>query len=229
MSRNNSAKYVKTKVWDFPTRLFHWGLVIAVATSWVSMKLENMEVHVISGACILGLLTFRVLWGLWGASTAQFHRFIPSPVTLIAYLRDTVSENLHRIGHSPIAALSVIAMLGALVFQTLTGLVADDDVYTTGPLIEYVESEFSEWATGMHSTNSDILLGLMALHIAAILFYKFVKKRRLVKPMISGFSDEYEAHATIENPLVEKPVAIFLLTVAVSAAIPYAIFNWAGY
>ncbi len=193
------------------------------------MKLENMEIHVISGACILGLLIFRVLWGIWGASTAQFHRFIPLPLTLFAYLRAAASEGMQRIGHSPIAALSVVAMLLALTFQALTGLVADDDVYTTGPLIEYVESEFSEWATAMHSTNSDVLLGLMALHIAAILFYKFVKKRRLVKPMISGYSDDYDPKTTIENPLVERPIALFLLTAAVSAAIPYAIFNWVGY
>ena len=224
MSRSTPPKTANTKVWDLPIRLFHWGLVAAIATSWISMKLENMEVHVISGACVLGLLIFRVLWGLWGASTAQFHRFIPSPRTLIGYLRSSVSESFLRIGHSPIAALSVIAMLIALAFQTMTGLVADDDVYTTGPLINYVESEFSEWATGMHSTNSDILLGLMVLHVAAILFYKFVKKRRLVKPMITGVSDEYDAN--ISNPLVERSIVVFLLTAAISVAIPYAVFNW---
>ena len=226
MSRSKPENIAKVKVWDLPIRLFHWGLVAAIATSWISMELENMEVHVISGACVLGLLIFRVLWGIWGASTAQFHRFIPSPMRLIAYLKNTAAENLKSIGHSPLAALSVIAMLAAIAFQVLTGLVSDDDVYTTGPLIEYVESDFSEWATGMHSTNSDILLGLMALHIAAIMFYKFVKKRRLIKPMITGSSDEHASEDSVINPLVERSMVVFLLTAAISGAISYGIFNW---
>jgi len=213
-----------TKIWDLPIRIFHWGLVAAIATSWISMKLENMEVHVISGACVLGLLVFRLLWGIWGASTAQFHRFIPSPIKLLNYLRGRTADNLISIGHSPIAALSVIAMLAAIAFQTLTGLVSDDDVYTTGPLIEFVESDFSEWATGMHSTNSDILLGLMALHIAAILYYKFVKKLSLVKPMVTGVSAE-QNQAVVANPLIERSWVVFFLTAAVSVAVPYVILN----
>ncbi|MGB1309955.1 MAG: cytochrome b/b6 domain-containing protein [Leucothrix sp.] len=213
------------KVWDLPIRLFHWALVVAIVTSWASVKLENMELHVTSGACIFGLLIFRLLWGIWGASTAQFHRFIPSPRTLINYLKNKPTHLLASIGHSPIAALSVVAMLVVLMGQVATGLVADDDVYTTGPLIDYVESETSEWATGLHVTNSDVLLGLIALHLAAIAFYRFVKKRRLVKPMLTGKSDEYDAD-DIENPLVERPLLVFLLTAAVSSMVPYAIFNW---
>ncbi len=225
MSSIKHAKNAEVKVWDFPIRLFHWGLVAAIATSFVSMELENMEVHVISGACILGLIIFRTLWGIWGASTAQFHHFIPSPIRLFQYLRNSAEKNLARIGHSPIAALSVVAMLLAVAFQTVTGLVADDDVYTTGPLIDYVESDFSEWATGLHATSSDVLLGLIALHIAAILFYKLVKKRGLVKPMITGVSADHAIESAIENPLVERSYIVFIITAAISVAIPYAVFN----
>jgi len=91
-------------------------------------------------------------------------------------------------------------------------------------LIEFVESDFSEWATGMHSTNSDILLGLMALHIAAILYYKFVKKLSLVKPMVTGVSAEQD-QAVVANPLIERSWVVFFLTAAVSVAVPYVIFN----
>lgn len=225
MSDLNPQSQSIAKVWDLPIRLFHWGLVAAVATSFVSMELENMEVHVISGACVLGLLIFRLLWGLWGASTAQFHRFIPSPKGLINYLRKSESDGRVTIGHSAIAALSVVAMLVAIGFQTITGLVADDDVYTTGPLIDYVESEFSEWATGLHATNSEIVLALIALHIAAILFYKFVKKQSLVKPMIVGNRELDNEDVIVENPLVERSWVVFILTAAVATAIPYALFN----
>jgi cytochrome b len=213
------------KVWDLPIRLFHWGLVAAVATSFISMELENMEVHVISGACVLGLLIFRLLWGLWGSSTAQFHRFIPSPKRLFNYLRKSESEGRVTIGHSAIAALSVVAMLVAIGFQTITGLVADDDVYTTGPLIDYVESEVSEWATGWHATNSDIVLALIGLHIVAILFYKLVKKQSLVKPMIVGSREFDTENFIVENPLVERSWTVFILTAAIAAAIPYVLFN----
>ena len=226
MSNLKQQSHVVIKVWDLPLRLFHWGLVAAIATAFISMKLENMEVHVISGACILGLLIFRLLWGLWGSSTAQFHLFIPSPRSLINYLGKPESGSRIKIGHSPLAALSVVAMLVAIGFQAITGLVADDDVYTTGPLIDYVESELSEWATGLHATNSDIVLGLMALHVAAILFYKFVKKQSLVKPMILGSSTHLGEQLVVDNPLIERSLPVFLLTAAVSAAVPYALFNF---
>jgi cytochrome b len=218
--------HIKTtvKVWDLPLRLFHWGLVAAIATSFISMELENMEVHVISGACVLGLLIFRLLWGLWGASTAQFHRFIPSPKGLFNYLRKSELGEQVKIGHSALAALSVVAMLVAIGFQTLTGLVADDDVYTTGPLIGYVESEFSEWATGLHATNSEIVLALIGLHIAAIMFYKFVKKQGLVRPMVVGTIELESQEIIVENPLVERSLSVFILTAAVAVAIPYALF-----
>ena len=226
MSNLTQQNNVAVKVWDLPIRLFHWGLVVSIAVSFISMELQNMEVHVISGACVLGLLIFRLLWGLWGASTAQFHRFIPSPVTLINYFRKPKSDSSLKIGHSPLAAVSVVAMLVAIGLQAITGLVADDDVYTTGPLIDYVESEFSEWATGLHATNSDIVLALIALHIVAIMFYKFVKKQSLVKPMITGSSAHESEKVTVENPLIERSYAVFLLTAATAAAVPYVLFNW---
>ena len=226
MKNSNNQDGLVVKVWDLPIRLFHWGLVAAIATCFISMELENMEVHVISGACVLGLIIFRLLWGLWGASTAQFHRFIPSPLALIKYLKKGGSNNSIKIGHSPLAALSVIAMLIAIGLQAITGLVADDDVYTTGPLIDYVESEFSEWATGLHATNSDVILALVALHIAAILFYKLVKKQGLVKAMIVGSGSIKGENVSVENPLIERSWFVFILTAAVSAVIPYALFNW---
>ena len=118
MSNLTQQNNVAVKVWDLPIRLFHWGLVVSIAVSFISMELENMEVHVISGACVLGLLIFRLLWGLWGASTAQFHRFIPSPVTLINYFRKPKSDGSLKIGHSPLAALSVISPVWVCLTRT---------------------------------------------------------------------------------------------------------------
>ena len=227
MSEHEQSKRLPTRVWDLPTRLFHWGLLVGIATSYLSIEFQNMDVHVISGACVLGLLLFRLLWGIWGASTAQFHQFIPSPKRFYHYLRPERGTTSLRIGHSPLAALSVIAMLLAIATQSLTGLVADDDVFTTGPLISYVESEFSEWATGLHYTNSDILLGLVGLHLLAIVFYRVVKKQRLTKPMVTGRLVTDQQDIVVENPLEERSWFRFFLTAAISGAAVYAIFNLA--
>jgi cytochrome b len=175
------------KVWDIYIRLFHWTLVVLVATSMISVRLSEMDVHVTSGILVMGLLVFRVLWGFFGSTTAQFHRFVRGPKTLWAYLRGTNSRHTSAIiGHSPLAALSVLAMLICLAIQVGTGLFADDDIYVTGPLRKFVSSEFSATATGLHGLNADILLALIAFHVLAILAYLLLQKRNLTGAMITG-------------------------------------------
>lgn len=235
----------RNKVWDFPTRVFHWGLVVAVSVSLVSAKTDNMEIHVTSGSFVLGLLVFRLLWGVWGASTAQFHRFIPTPQRLFDYLfpskthsklskKKNTEEDIDNdtdvekviIGHSPIGALSVIALLGVLIFQTMTGLVADDDIYITGPLIDWVDGSTSSWATSLHLQTGDFLLALIALHIAAIVFYRIVKKMHLVTPMITGFLSAKESTKIVLNPLQERRLWLSVLSISIAVLLAYGIFNW---
>lgn len=180
----------RVRVWDLPTRLFHWLLAACVIGSIVSAKVGGnaMVWHFRLGYAILTLLAFRVLWGLMGGRWSRFARFIYSPATLLRYLRGQIRDDEHLdVGHTPTGALSVFALLGILALQVTTGLVADDEIASTGPLARFVSGSTSSLATGWHKGWGQwLIIGLVMLHIAAIVFY-FVKKRQnLLMPMLNG-------------------------------------------
>lgn len=171
-------------VWDLPTRLFHWLLVLAVAGAVVTVKLGGtwMQWHERCGLAVLGLLVFRLCWGLFGASTARFRHFVPSPRALCDYL----AGRWRGIGHNPLGALSVLAILLLLAFQAVTGLFAFDDIAFSGPLRAAVSSATSDLLSGWHRLTEWWLYGLLGLHVLAVLFYTLIRKDNLVAPMITG-------------------------------------------
>ncbi len=223
MNNNSERNSGRVKVWDLPLRIFHWGLVTGFIVSFVSVKTDNMEIHIISATFVLGLLIFRVLWGILGSFTSRFATFIPGFGRLFRYLTGQDDGVLYP-GHTPLGALSVVALLLCLIFQLLTGLIADDEIYITGPLRDYVGSELSSWATARHGLMSDVLLGLVALHLVAILFYWLVKKNNLVKPMFTGYKTMYGARQGTDY--AEYSILVALIVIAVSAVSTYAVFNW---
>jgi len=182
----------KILVWDLPLRLFHWLLLLLVVTSFVSAKIGGnaMQIHMLSGYAILALLLFRILWGFLGGTHARFASFVRSPQAVIAYLlalkRNKAEQHL---GHNPAGAWSVIFMLVALLAQAATGLFANDDISTEGPLAKLVSKALSDRITGVHHLNVKILLALIGLHLSAVAFYFFHKRENLVKPMFTGFKD----------------------------------------
>ncbi len=185
-----SPAEVPIRVWDLPTRLFHWVLAASLVGSIVSAKVggQAMVLHFRLGYLALALLLFRVLWGLVGGRWSRFASFVRGPSTLWRYLRGRhrPEEGLD-VGHSPLAALSVLALLAVLALQVGSGLVADDEIANVGPLNRYVSGALASWMTGWHkSWGQWILIGLVVLHLAAIAFYRFVRGRDLVSPMISG-------------------------------------------
>ena len=178
------------RVWDWPTRLFHWALALCVVGAVVSAKVGGnaMEWHFRLGLAVLALLVFRLLWGVVGGRWSRFASFVHAPTTVLRYVRGQVrpQEQLD-VGHSPVGALSVFALLGLLAVQVATGLVADDEIASTGPLVRFVESATSLAATSWHkSWGQWLLLGLVALHVAAIVVYRLVHRRDLVTPMLVG-------------------------------------------
>jgi cytochrome b len=176
---------VKQRVWDLPTRLFHWLLVVLIPFSWWTAENRQTELHIWSGIAILTLLLFRLLWGFFGSSTARFVSFLRGPRAVLGYVR--ASWSWRAVGHNPLGALSVIAMLLVLVAQVSLGLInSDEDGLVEGPLARHVSIETTEWAHGLHDTLFDVLLVLIAIHVAAILFYRIFLGRRLTKPMITG-------------------------------------------
>jgi cytochrome b len=173
------------RVWDLPTRLFHWLLVVLVAFSWWSAENREMDWHRWSGSIVLGLLVFRLIWGLIGGSTARFGQFLRRPGAVAAYLRSGPAEA--PAGHNPLGGYAVLAMLLVVLAQVGTGLFAVDvDGLESGPLSFLVSFDQGRIAAGVHEVSFNLLLGLIALHLLAITFYTFVRKQALLRRMITG-------------------------------------------
>jgi len=171
------------RVWDLPTRLVHWLLAALIAFSWWSVKNHHTDWHIWSGIAILTLLLFRLMWGFVGSSTARFVTFVRGPRALAQFIRG----EWRGIGHNPLGALSVLALFGAVAIQVGLGLVAqDEDGLYAGPLAHLVGSDASDKARDMHELWFKVLLGLIALHVAAILYYRLFRGRKLTGPMITG-------------------------------------------
>ena len=176
------------RVWDLPTRLFHWLLAACVVGLVVSGSLGGnwMNWHLRLGYTVLTLLLFRLVWGFMGGHWSRFATFLFGPGALIAYLQGR-SEPAHRVGHTPLGALSVFALLAVLLAQVGSGLFSDDEIAFFGPLVRFVSGETVLAATNYHKNiGKYLILGLVALHLLAISFYKLVRKQGLVQPMILG-------------------------------------------
>lgn len=175
------------RIWDLPTRLFHWLLAAAVVALVVTAKIGGnaMEWHLRLGHLVLALLGFRIIWGLIGGYWSRFSTFIPSPARLMAYLRGTSSAPVT--GHNPLGALSVLALLLVLGLQVGTGLVSDDEIAFAGPLTRFVSGDTVAWATGWHKGWGQwLLLGFVGLHLCAIAFYALLRRQALVSAMLHG-------------------------------------------
>jgi cytochrome b len=170
------------RVWDLPLRLFHWLLLLAVAGALVTIQLGWMDWHGRFGLAVLGLVTFRLVWGLVGSTHARFWNFVTGPRRLLAYLKGQYQP----LGHNPLGALSVLAILGLLLFQATSGLFATDDIAYSGPLRRAVDSSTSALLTSWHMRMEWVIYGLIALHIAAVLFHVLVRKETLIRPMVTG-------------------------------------------
>lgn len=176
------------RVWDLPTRLFHWGLATCVIGLVITGNVGGdwMTWHGRLGYAVLCLLLFRVVWGLIGGHWSRFGSFLYGPSALVAYLRGQ-SPTSHRIGHNPLGMLSVFALLAVLLLQVGSGLFADDEIAFTGPLASLVSGDAVTQATRYHkSVGKLLLIALVSVHLGAILFYRWVKKDKLVGTMIHG-------------------------------------------
>ena len=172
----------KVAIWDLPTRLFHWTLVALIAFSWWTAEEHHDDLHIWSGLAVLSLLIFRLLWGIFGSSTARFANFVRGPKAVLGYLRGT----WRGIGHSPLGALSVVALLGLTMLQAGLGLIAsDEDGLMQGPLAHLVGADVSEEAVDLHEDLFDVLLVFIGLHLAAVLFY-VLRGKNILDPMFSG-------------------------------------------
>lgn len=174
-------------VWDLPTRLFHWLLVLLLVGSFLAVKAGGnwIDWHFRAGYAILALIVFRIVWGFVGGHYARFRSFLHGPRRIIAYLRGA-PDAPGGPGHNPLGALSVYAMLLLIGVQAVLGLFSNDDIASEGPLASMVSKSTSDFLTGLHLRHEPILLALFALHVLAIAWYRIFRRRRLVGPMITG-------------------------------------------
>ena len=201
-------------VWDLPIRIFHWGLVALIAFSWWSASYDHLQWHIYSGFAVLFALLFRIAWGLVGSSTARFASFVRGPRGLMRYFGDTSAWT--AVGHSPLGALSVVAMLGLLAAQVGFGLIlVDEEGEFSGPLAHLVDDQTSELARTTHHALFNVVLGFIILHVAAILYYRVVKRRRLIGAMVRGSSREYSPGTTAL--VAGKPLRLILCLVIAAA------------
>ncbi len=195
---------MRIKVWDVPTRVFHWLLAIAVTGALLSVSLggEWMLWHQRFGLAVVGLLGFRLVWGICGPSEARFARFAPTPKRLAAQWRGHWQGS----GHTPIGALSVLAMLGLFTFQALTGLFATDDVAFSGPWAGEISSQLSRLLSRWHRSTEEALYLLIGVHLLAIVAYQ-LRGKQLVGAMVHGRKTVPEA---AESPAPARPSALVI-------------------
>ncbi|MCA6112799.1 cytochrome b/b6 domain-containing protein [Bradyrhizobium cenepequi] len=211
------------KVWDLPVRIMHWILAIAIGVCWWTGANHQLEYHFYSGYVILWTVLMRLYWGLVGSSTARFSNFVRGPKAIVNYAsalhrRDTPPSH----GHNALGAIAIIIMLGLVLTVVILGLFSVDvDGFYSGALSSYVTFEQGRHLAHLHQKWLDVLLWVIALHIAAVFFYFIYKQQNLVGPMLSGKrpGDGGEAEMKI------APLSRFAIGGVIAAALVWAVSN----
>lgn len=201
------------RIWDLPTRLFHWALFVCVVGLIITGNIGGslMTWHFRLGYCVMTLLLFRIVWGLIGGKWSRFASFIYAPSTVIAYLKGQGKPE-HSAGHNPLGAGSVFALLAFLAAQVGTGLISDDEITNQGPLSRFVSNASVSLANWWHKdVGKWVIAALIVLHVAAILFYLHKKKENLIKPMLHGDKQMLAPVEPSKDTAVSRVVALVVL------------------
>lgn len=175
-------------LWDIPTRVFHWSLVLLLCTSWWTAENGEMVWHNRSGYAVLTLLIFRIVWGFVGSDTARFSQFVKNPRAVFSHLRNfNQSESKKSYwGHNPAGGWSVVLLILLMLTQVTLGLFAEDVDGNSGPLSHIVGYDANLLAAETHEILFDIILFFVVVHIVAVFFYLLFKKDNLIIPMLTG-------------------------------------------
>ena len=202
-------------VWDLPVRLVHWLIVLAVAGSWAThyAGVEWFAWHRRLGYTVLVLVEFRIVWGFAGTRHARFGQFLRGPRAILGYLLGRTTER--PVGHNPVGALGVVALLGVLLVQAVTGLLANDEIMNAGPFYGWIDPALSNRLTTLHRQSSDVLLVLIGVHVLAVAWHVLGQRRPLLKAMLTGRKPAAEVPA--EQAIPGSRTALALAIVAVLA------------
>jgi len=213
----------KVRVWDLATRLFHWSLAALVVAAVVTAQIGGNALawHFYCGYTILALLLFRILWGVAGPRYARFSSFALRPSSFLEHIRARKAGALRTYaGHSPFGSLSVLVILLVLLAQAVTGLFANDDIASEGPLAKFVPQATSDKLSAFHADlNSVLIYVLVGLHVAAVAYYFFFQRQDLVKPMITGDKEGLEPEAVAGDGWRTRVLALVLFALCFAAVI----------
>lgn len=224
MTKLNSPQNIK--VWDWSIRIFHWSLPVLIFLLWFSQNQGEMDRHFLFAQILLGMLVYRLIWGVIGTPYARFKHFLYGPKAFISYAKGFFSKDKQRyLSHNPMGGFMVLVLMGAVIFQLVTGLFTSDDIFYEGPLYRSVSDTISSWMTRWHSLFFDWLLVLIGLHLAAILLYK-LKGEGLVKAMFSGKKQASEQNQDQLPAQVMQsfPWVRFVFAVALSVGLAFLVF-----
>jgi cytochrome b len=217
----------KVRIWDLPTRVFHWSLVLCLVGLVVTGKIggEAMAWHFRLGYAVLSLLLFRLVWGFMGGHWSRFTVFLVGPTGILRYLQG--HNTSPSAGHNPLGALSVLALLGFALLQVATGLISDDEIATAGPLAKMVPGAWVARATYYHNAIGQyVLYALVALHIGAMCFYYFKRKDNLVPAMWHGDKELAAPQQCARDDGTSRLLA--LVVFAICAGLVAGLVQWAG-
>ncbi|MCI2283839.1 cytochrome b/b6 domain-containing protein [Colwellia sp. MSW7] len=211
----------KLFVWDLSVRLFHWLLIISLLSAWYTSDGERglIDYHLKIGYFILGLILFRITWGIFGTHYAKFSQFLPTKTKLKNYLKKSKQEKGYTtIGHNPLGGLMVVFMLLLILSQAISGLFMNDDVFTTGPYYESASSSVQKIMSFIHHNVFDVILIVSVLHIGAIFYYLFTKKINLIVPMITGYK---LSHSEKTSGIKSSKLLLSLIIIIIVAVFLY--------
>ena len=220
---------LRIRVWDLPTRAFHWALVILAIFSFATGKIAGswVEWHMRSGYAILTLLIFRLAWGVVGSETARFASFVRGPRRALAYARGLFAPvHPFTLGHNPVGGWMVLLLLAAFLAQALSGLFVDDEIANQGPLAAKASNAFVARMSQVHEVNQWILVAAAAAHVSAIAFYRFKLKVELVGPMVHGWKT-LPAEPRVPEPARASPFIAAVLLACAAAFVYWLVVIYA--
>lgn len=200
---NNNFHPETIKAWDPLVRIFHWSLVFFFLLAFITED-DWLSIHVQAGYAVLLLIGFRLFWGVVGSRQARFSTFVKSPATVFSYLKAMLSFKVpHYLGHNPVAAVMVIALIVSIIMVSFTGMIVIASE-GKGPLASTLFSSWrGEWMEEVHEFFANFTMLLVLAHVSGVLISSLLEGENLVKAMITGNKNKREYWADVDSQEAE--------------------------